>query len=307
MNTWCIIFLPSVKLVMENTWKAYFIFTKKEQRGIMVLGCLMLASVAIGYFFPSSKTSEKSILVLKQSLFYFDPNTIDSNSALQLGIPPKQIGTLLHYRNKGGKFYKNEDLYKLYGLSKKVAEKLIPFVRIAPTNNKVSSIKYKTSQKKMMHTFNDRVSGSFNDRVSGSSFHSPIWTLDINTADSAKWAHLSKLPSSTIKNIIRYRNYLGGFTHLHQLKKVYGLSENEFYKLKPHLKIENREVLKPNANVMNFENWKSLGLFQDREIYTILSTRKQNGGSIGWRELVVLLDLTPQQADLLLTKVSIEQ
>lgn len=284
---------------MENTWKAYFIFTKKEQSGIMVLGGLMLASVAIGYFFPSSKTSEKSILALKQNLFYFDPNTIDSNSALQLGIPPKQIGTLLHYRNKGGRFYKNEDLYKLYGLSKKISEKLIPFVSIAPTNNKVSSINYKISKQKMMRTFNDRVSGS--------SFHSPIWTLDINTADSANWAHLSKLPPSIIKNIIRYRTYLGGFTHLHQLKKVYGLSENEFYKLKPHLKIENREVFKPNANVMNFENWKSLGLFQDREIYTILNTRKQNGGSIGWRELVVLLDLTPQQADLLLTKVNIEQ
>ena len=81
MNTWCIIFLTSVKLVMENTWKAYFIFTKKEQRGIMVLGCLMLASVAIGYFFPSSKTSEKTILSLKQSLFYLDRKSTRLNSS----------------------------------------------------------------------------------------------------------------------------------------------------------------------------------------------------------------------------------
>ena len=44
---------------MDNSWKAYFIFSKKEQRGVMVLGCLLLGSLAIGYFFPAKKKVEK--------------------------------------------------------------------------------------------------------------------------------------------------------------------------------------------------------------------------------------------------------
>ncbi len=40
---------------MDNSWKAYFIFSKKEQRGVIVLGCLLLGSLAIGYFFPAKK------------------------------------------------------------------------------------------------------------------------------------------------------------------------------------------------------------------------------------------------------------
>ncbi|MEY4050600.1 MAG: hypothetical protein RL262_1434, partial [Bacteroidota bacterium] len=81
---------------MENSWKAYFIFSKKEQRGVMVLGCLLLGSLAIGYFFPAKERVDKKTIPINAKLFYFDPNTIDSMGAQRLGIPQNTIPTYVN-------------------------------------------------------------------------------------------------------------------------------------------------------------------------------------------------------------------
>jgi len=47
---------------------------------------------------------------------------------------------------------------------------------------------------------------------------------------------------------------------------------------------------------MNFAQWKSLGIFEDQQLYEILKLRKQQGGKVSWRELVILFDLPEKQA-----------
>ena len=270
---------------MENSWKAYFIFSKKEQKGVMVLGCLLLGSLAIGYFFPAKERAAKKTILTSVNLFYFDPNTIDSMEALRLGIPQKQVTTLLRYRNKGGRFYNKEDIAKLYGLKKELVEKLIPYVVI---KNKERNTQYRNKLPPVYKNIDD-------------------WSIDINTSDEKQWSTQTKLNAAIIKNIIRYRNYLGGFTKLNQIKKVYGLNEADYYLLKPHLKLGKLTVHKPNASTMSFEQWKQVGIFGDREIVKILRIRKENGGHIGWKELVILFDLTAAQADMLQATIQISE
>ena len=47
---------------------------------------------------------------------------------------------------------------------------------------------------------------------------------------------------------------------------------------------------------MNFAQWKSLEIFEDQQIFEILKMRKQQGGQVSWRELVILFDLPEKQA-----------
>ena len=103
---------------MQSGWKSYFIFSKKEQRGIMVLGIILLGTMLMGILFPRKETAINSTAQQRGPLFYFDPNTMDSITAIRLGIPSRQVITLMRYRNKGGRFYRKEDLAKLYGLKK---------------------------------------------------------------------------------------------------------------------------------------------------------------------------------------------
>jgi len=290
---------------MQSGWKSYFIFSKKEQRGVMVLGCLLLASLVIGYFFPAKKGDDNKTILTSYKLFYFDPNTIDSMAALRLGIPQKQVSTLLCYRNKGGRFYDKEDIAKLYGLKKELVEKLIPYVVIHNKERGYSKklpYVYKTFSSK--HFTSGAITKQFYDEANKVEKQ---WSIDINIADEKQWANSTRLNTAVIKNIINYRNYIGGFTKLNQIKKVYGLNEADYYLLKPHLKLGKVYNHKPNASTMSFDNWKALGLFGDQEIVKILRIRKENGGHIGWKELVILFDLTAAQAEMLQAAIQISE
>jgi len=293
---------------MQSGWKAYFIFSKKEQRGIMVLGIILLGTMLMGILFPrkemaikdkSSKYyyekrnayeknngSESNTSLQSGPLFNFDPNTMDSITAIRLGIPSRQVITLMRYRNKGGRFYHKEDIAKLYGLKKDLIEQLIPYVTI------------KNFKKNLDR--NELVKQGANKNLNE-------WNIDINLADEKQWAAKTKLSPAIIQNIMRYRNYLGGFTNLNQMKKVYGFTEANYYLLKPHFTLKKINNSKPNASTMSFENWKVLGIFQDREIIQILRIRKEKGGYIGWKELVILFDLTQQQAEMLQATIQISE
>ena len=293
---------------MQSGWKAYFIFSKKEQRGIMVLGIILLGTMLMGILFPRKEMAIKdksnkyyykkrnayeknngseSIASLQSGpLFNFDPNTMDSMTAIRLGIPSRQVITLMRYRNKGGRFYHKEDIAKLYGLKKDLIEQLIPYVTIK-------------NLKKNLYR-NELVKQGANKNLNE-------WNIDINLADEKQWAAKTKLSPAIIQNIMRYRNYLGGFTNLNQMKKVYGFTEANYYLLKPHFTLKKINNSKPNASTMSFENWKALGIFQDREIIQILRIRKEKGGYIGWKELVILFDLTQQQAEMLQATIQISE
>jgi competence protein ComEA len=254
----------------------------------------------LGILFPRKETSINSTAQQRGPLFYFDPNTMDSITAIRLGIPSRQVITLMRYRNKGGRFYRKEDLAKLYGLKKDLVEKLIPYVVI-------KNIDRNTTYRKMV----DYDYQKFGNRIGlvkeDGNKNLNEWSIDINLADEKQWAAKTKLSPAIIQNIIRYKNYLGGFTNLNQIKKVYGFTEANYYLLKPHLQLGKMNKRKPNASNMSFESWKALGIFQDREIVQILRIRKEKGGHIGWKELVILFDLTEQQAEMLQATIQISK
>ncbi len=50
-----------------------------------------------------------------------------------------------------------------------------------------------------------------------------FWTLDINQADSVAWVGLKGIGSGYAKRILSYRERLGGFYAVDQLKEIYGM------------------------------------------------------------------------------------
>lgn len=64
--------------------------------------------------------------------FNFDPNTLDSAGFRKLGLKEKTTSILLHWRAKGKRFYKKEDLKPLYTLSEEEYHRLAPYIVIGP-------------------------------------------------------------------------------------------------------------------------------------------------------------------------------
>jgi hypothetical protein len=285
--------LPSCKSISMQHWKAYFIFSEKEQKGILVLGLVLIISVLLHIIFPGKLKSiqqKQSLNIMTHKMFYFDPNTIDSITAYKLGLSQKQFSILENYRNKGGRFKQSTDIFKLYGLPNETAKVLLPFVSIPftryPNSKNEYSIKYRTDK--------------------------AIWKIDINNASIDDWKQHTKMDTLLIQRILKYKNHIGFFSYQSQLQKVYGINDSIYKFLKPHLIIasphsstvsKNPPLL--NSNTMNFEAWESLGLFQEKEIWRILRLRKTNGGRIGWKTLVLEFDLSAEQAQILREKLII--
>ena len=293
---------------MINSWEAYFIFSEKERKGIIVLGIILTLSIVLTLLVPHNNDSvgrASPLTIPKLHLFTFDPNTIDSANAIHLGIPIKQVNTLIHYREKGGRFYKKEDILKLYGLDPVIANQLIPFIELKSTESNNKWGRYTNYDKGNNYKSNyDNVSRykSNKDRESNNGpwlkmkKGAASWTIDVNEADANEWHDKTNLPMNIVHQIINYKNHLGGFTHPLQLKKVYGLADTAFQNLRPHLLVQKNFKPLLNSSNMNFSQWKSLGIFEDQQLYEILKLRKQQGGQVSWRELVILFDLPEKQA-----------
>jgi DNA uptake protein ComE-like DNA-binding protein len=262
----------------KQLWKQYFLFTAKEQKGLVVIGCILLTSFLLSFLLPSSayKKLDKNRSIPVR-LFVFDPNSIDSLQALELGITPLQAHHLINYRNKKGKFYKKEDFKKLWGLPNEKYLQLLPYIKIDTSIYVI------------------RKSINF------------YWTIDINHASLKEWKQKAALSEREARLIMRYKNYLGAFTKVQQVNNVFGLSDTLLLRLRPHLRVEpNRMPIKLAANSMPYGVWQRLGLFSDAQIIQILRVRKAQKGKITWAELVNLCDMTQAEAEELRTKVSFE-
>ena len=270
----------------------YFIFSKKEKRGVWVLGILLTISFMwsglLSYrnnTIPNQKKQwsrrqyeslsnhsydSKETNSLPATFFVFDPNTIDSQQALLLGMSSRQAKTLLKYRSRGGRFYKKEDIFKLYGLDSLLANALVPFIQIQSPSGKEKS-----------------------------------WTINLNDASVLEWKQKTNLTNLQIQSMQQYQKSHGLFYSIYELPKVYGITDSLFQVLKPHLRVDKNVKNSLNSRTMNFNQWKSLDLFSDKQIFQILALRKKQGGEMGWKNLVIMFDLTQDQATILTSKIII--
>jgi DNA uptake protein ComE-like DNA-binding protein len=267
---------------MHFDWKSYFIFTSKEQKGILVLGCILSFSLLLHFILPSKPTivqlkSESKPIVL----FYFDPNRLDSNTGYRLGLSKKQMTTLYHYREKGGKFYKKEDLLKWYGLPESQAIQMMAWVRINDSILRNSTeAKQNWRKQKWVKQNQERI--------------------DINHTNAANWIRITGLPAYKVNRILRYQKWSGGFTSIHGLKKVYGLTAFDFDMIYPYIMYTPIASKKLRYQTMRYEDWISLGIFDEKMVWSILKLKKEReGGKLSWSELVVLFDLTEEEANTL--------
>src|SRR5690606_21012864 len=71
----------------------------------------------------------------KDSLFYFDPNQLDSIGWRHLGLKEHTIRLLLKWRKSGKKFYRKEDLKAVYTLADSTYQRLEPYIQITVLSN----------------------------------------------------------------------------------------------------------------------------------------------------------------------------
>ena len=230
---------------MKRFLRDYFSFSKKERAALIVLLILISFCFAAPYFYPVKKTvpvisselllfadrqrnnqalpHEKTLYSDSREMletgsgtsapgFEFDPNTLSAEGWKKLGLRDGLIRTILHYRMKGGRFRRPDDLAKIWGMPAKEATRLEPFIRILDTGAAIIA------------------------RYSSAAPSRPIpRQIEINTAMAEEWELLPGIGKVLSKRIIAFREKLGGFSSVEQVAQTYGLPDSVFHLVKPLL------------------------------------------------------------------------
>lgn len=288
---------------MRNWLNQYFGFTKREYNGLLALMAILLLISVLpyiyeGYFMKAEAASatetaaiQKLILVNQQhqrhakksyssdeedetkiatTLFTFDPNKIDVQQWQKLGLSLKQAQSILNYRDKGGRFYKPEDLQRMYTITPEKYQQLVPYIEIEK------------------NSFNK------NYPTQPSNIKKEMVSVEINAADTLQLDEIKGVGAAFARRIVKYRDRLGGFYKKEQVLEVFGVDSLKFAEIKDQITIDATKIKKININTAEFEDLKNHPYLKYKQINAIIQYRKQHGKFNTIDDLKKVAILTPQ-------------
>lgn len=308
-------------------WKDYFYFSKAQRAGIIsllvIILLVLLANILLPYLVNTTDNkqpevlqqetaafkrqmvsvdslrkaqyeklyaekyfhkSEKRTFENSYSLFAFDPNQTDSATFIRLGLRTYVISNILKFRKRGGQFKTPESFSKVYGLTPEKFNELAPYISIA--EQKVTKPEIADKQ------------------PATSVAPSPI--VELNQADTTELMTVKGIGRSYAKGIVRFRQTTGGFASIDQLKEIYGMTEDNFQRIKPFCKVNTALIRKININTASVEKLNAhpyISFYQAKAIYE-LRRKKVRLKSID--ELKNLSELTPESLQKLEPYLSFE-
>ena len=196
----------------------------------------------------------------KPVYFEFDPNGLSDQNWLQLGLSVKQIKVIRNYELKGGRFFKREDLKRIYSISPEQYKLLEPYVRInnAPLNN-------------------DSKTFGTNPKPADITLRKSASILELNSADSIALECVRGIGPAFASRIIRFRKRLGGFYHKEQLLEVYGMDTVKYNQLKDLIRVDTALITKINLNTFTFDEIKRFPYLTYKQMNAIIQFRLQHG------------------------------
>ncbi len=210
------------------------LFTPKQRIGILTLACVLPLAILVLYYLPHwipDQTLEASLNLSQQKadslmanlqaferkehqwerdtialrLHTFDPNTADSLTFRELGLPAWMARNVLRYRAKGGIFRTPDSFRKVYGMNDSLFASLQSYIQID------------TSKFAQPDTLRWAQDTTFKTPI----FHAKRDTiLELNSADTASLQLIRGIGKYTAVQIVRYRQQLGGFVSVEQLREI---------------------------------------------------------------------------------------
>lgn len=307
--------------------KDFFYLQKNDQQAILVLlGVILICSSLV--FLIGNSNNESNDITNKDSsimnpktpsnkktlyykvegkvheLFVFDPNTADSTTLLRLGLQPWQVRSIYRYRAKGGIYRQPSDFAKLFGLTKKQYETLVPFIKIADDYRPASDFYGKRGYSSIQQKYQkDTYLPKENNMTENTT--SPQETklynyphklklgqqVQINTADTTELMKIPGIGNYYAKQIVRYRERLGGFVSAEQLREIENFPESAF----PYIHINPQAIKKWNINQLNLQQLRRHPYINFYQAKAICDYRRLRGPLKNLDELKLLKDFPPEE------------
>ncbi len=225
--------------------REYFHFGRKDRKGILVLGVLLLLVIAghvtldnlhmhsrrdFSAFKRALKAWEKkkAAAVPRRRLFVFNPNRIGEEKLEELAIPAFVKENILKYRAAGGKFKCPADLRKIYGMNDSILAVLEKYIRFPSFSEKEDRRVFPQPPEDLPEEKPLKKQPPV-PRIEG--------TFDPNKADREVLARFG-FNRFQAGNLIGYREKGGVFRVPGDLQKIYGVDSAFFSAIEENIKIE---------------------------------------------------------------------
>lgn len=244
---------------MNKRKRIYFVMTAEQWLGVVVLVVLVVGTLMVVKRFQPPKEDEtvwvndstksqfadyqekqdsirkaqwrrqRDTIAIRMEVF--DPNTADSSTLVHLGFEPWQAKNMIKYRAAGGRYRKPEDLKKLYGMTDSMYQALTPYIYIA--REEVDSVAVDSLRKDSLPRWEEENKDTI---------------LNLRTADTVELKMIHGIGSYRARQIVRYREQLGGFVSVEQVLEAKGMENVDADSLLAHFWIDSVKIEPMNVN-----------------------------------------------------------
>lgn len=277
-------------------------FSRSDRNNILIIIAIIIA-VNLGFYLysqydkpkpESQPTTQATSETNNQSptLFPFNPNTIDSTTLAKLPINKSAIKAILHYRQAGGVFRTPSDLSRIYTLSEEEFIALEPYIQIPQNETSEKRSTFKAQRETGYHTKYQASSNKYHNQPARlyaqesphtTTNHYPshpkqaktnvAHSIDIAIADTSQFKTIPGVGTYYANKIVRYRQRLGGFVSLNQLKEIEGLPAD----ITTWVRISNTPVQKLKINLLTFGQLLRHPYINFEQVKAIFNHRKNHG------------------------------
>ncbi|TAH42051.1 MAG: helix-hairpin-helix domain-containing protein [Bacteroidetes bacterium] len=231
------------KVFFKAGWKDYLSFSSRERNGAYALILILVFLISVNYYLnfleESSISSDNVVLpdsvlawMILQSekvpkaqnkvqesrftsdeivplvYFKFNPNLCTVEEFQKLGLSFRQATMIVNYRSKGGVFRKKIDFKKMYCIKESEYHELEPWIELPDSESYFKPFKPLTKT---------------------------LLAIDLCQADSTELEKLPGIGPAFARRIVKLRHRLGGFSHIDQLKEVWGMTDSLYHAIRPHV------------------------------------------------------------------------
>ena len=122
-------------------------------------------------------------------------------------------------------------------------------------------------------------------------------SISLNETDTAQWKKVPGIGSTYAARIVKYRDVLGGFISINQLKEVYGVTDELFENIAPFISEDDiglEHCVKLNVNKLEFKDILAHPYIDYEQTKAILNLRRRTGNITSIRQLAMLDEFTAE-------------
>lgn len=209
----------------------------------------------------ASQERVKSPASLDSIVFHsFDPNQITREGLVALGLNDRTAERMVSYRSKGGRFRRKVDVGKIYGMDSSWLKHAGDWMKFP--KEEIGAARQQPRKKRLV-------------------------LEDINTTDTLRLQDVYGIGPALARRIVTFRDRLGGFVFMEQLRDVYGLDSVVVERVKRQFEVKpGFEPRMLNLQKATYDEIIQHPYISRRQAQAIVAYRKQHDGLDSLEQLV---------------------